>query len=300
MEGPDFILAGGHKCATTSIYSLLREHPGANMSSFKEPHYFARRSLEGRLHRGVWNADEYTALWPARSRTGVLNGEASVLYLSFADEVVGTITQECDKTPRIILSLRNPVDRAWSSFVDSKLTNPRESARDFDEAVEREISRGAQRMEGEGLPTLRHLALGFYSSGVETFVNAFGPELVHVVLFEEFREHPESVFSGLEKFLGLESIPLPDQSPQNAGGRQWRAGFTSRIATSEFAMRSRRTAARVSPKLHAQMRQRALRHLTEPVASMRPETRDMLMALYRSDVEKLGSLLSRDLNAWAN
>ena len=119
---------------------MLDKHPGIEMSSVKEPHYLARRGLDGRLPDVVSDRVRYESLWTGDP--SLLRAEASVLYLLFAEEVMRTIRREFDGQPRVVVSLRNPIDRARSSYLDVRLKNPMEQAPTFEAAVAREICRG--------------------------------------------------------------------------------------------------------------------------------------------------------------
>jgi len=37
---PTFLVIGAAKAGTTTLYHVLRDHPGVWMSPMKEPHYF--------------------------------------------------------------------------------------------------------------------------------------------------------------------------------------------------------------------------------------------------------------------
>ena len=40
---PDFLIVGGQKCGTTTLYDILNNHPEANMSKVKEINFFTTR-----------------------------------------------------------------------------------------------------------------------------------------------------------------------------------------------------------------------------------------------------------------
>lgn len=294
MFGPDFILAGGHKCATTTLYALLDSHPAIEMSSVKEPHFLARESLAARLHDGVWTEDEYQRLWS----TSHLRGEASVLYLNFAGEVIRAVRETFDEPPLILLTLRNPVDRAYSSYVDARLTSPDETAPTFEEAIVRERARKVGDLGGSLTPTVHHLALGFYSPGIKAFQEAFGKDRVCVVLFEEFRDRPDDIWAELQRRLGVDLVDLPTVERQNQGGREWRPGLASRIARGRLAVTARRTLRRRLPSMHKALRGWALARMAKPTTGMKPQTRDLLTAYYEGEVRELSTLLDRDLSLW--
>lgn len=299
MIGPDFLLAGGHKCATTTLHDQLSRHPQVIMSQPKEPHFLARHSLEHRLHAGVWDAGDYRRLWQADTPKRRLWGEASVLYLAFYEDTIRAVREDLDEPPRIVLSLRDPVERALSSYVDSRLTNPRESAPFFERSVQRELLRGPRRLDGAGSPTLRHLALGFYADGVRGFMRAFGAENVKVLLFEELKADPDGTWRELQAFLGLEETPWVTGEPLNVGGREWKAGAVAAVARSRTAVRGRRLLRRVAPGIHSAVRTAALWRMTVPTQPMASEVRAVLTDLYADDVTDLSSLLGRSLDAWA-
>lgn len=39
MTLPNFLIIGGHKCGTTSLYSYLKQHPQIYMPELKEPRF---------------------------------------------------------------------------------------------------------------------------------------------------------------------------------------------------------------------------------------------------------------------
>lgn len=297
LQGPDFVVAGGHKCATTTLHEVLDRHPELQMSSVKEPHYLVRRECQSRLRSGVWDSTEYETLW---ERDGVaLRGESSVLYLSFADEFVESACTELARPPKVIVIVRDPVERAVSSFFDVRLKNPLEDAASFEEAVEREIERGAWRLDGEGSPTMRHLALGIYSTGIRTLQRTLGARNVHLVLFDDLVTDMNGALASIEQFLGVEEMRLADSdgSARNVGRRSWRGGPIDTLAKTNAAVSLRRSLRRLSPGLHERLGTQAVRHLTKDAEPVLPATRRLLNELYEPEISKLRELVG-DRGPW--
>ncbi len=298
MQHPRFVIAGAHKCATTTLHDRLDHNPAVAMSSVKEPHYLTRNACRERLHEGVWDTADYRRLWPGVGNE-TMTGESSVLYLAFAEELVETVRNELDAPPKFIVIIRNPVSRALSSYNDVRLKNPAETAPSFRQAVTRELERGPWRLDGEGSPTLRHLALGRYSVGLQVLIEAFGRDRVEVVLTEDFAADPDAVVRGLETFLG---VPHDEQGgvgrQLNRGGMQWRRTPVAAWARSGPAVGARRMLRQVAPRLHAWAGNRALATLTEPASPMDEDLRGMLSDLYREEVASLEKLVGRDLQHW--
>ncbi|MES0872513.1 sulfotransferase domain-containing protein [Sinimarinibacterium thermocellulolyticum] len=297
LDGPDFIIAGGHECGTTSLYAMLCSHPGVEMSPVKEPHFLARRSCARRLHQGVWSATEYESLW--RKRDGrSQRGEASVLYLTFAEEVCATIERELIRAPKVIVSVRNPIERARSSYLDTRLKNPCELAPCFEDAVARELASGPWRIDGADSPTLRHLALGRYSEGIRRFQAQLGRENVLVVLFDDFVTKPQQVVASIQAFIGVDcaqsSVPLH----RNKGAVVWKNQAIELTMRSGAAVATRRYLRKVAPKLHQRFSRVVQSRFVTQAPLISPSVRKQLVELYKDEVCSLEELLGRSLSHW--
>lgn len=106
---PNFFIVGAAKAGTTSLWQYLRQHPDIFMPAdigWKEPSYYCDTY-------GVKDYDFYLALFKeAGSRKRI--GKASTPYLSSL-ESAGRIHEACADA-KIIIMLRNPVDRAFSLY----------------------------------------------------------------------------------------------------------------------------------------------------------------------------------------
>ena len=118
MREPDFIIAGVAKAGTTSIYRYLGEHPEVGLSRKKELNFFA---FEDARIRAAWphllypatTWDEYLASFPATDVRIV--GEASPIY--FESELAPAAISARLPQVKIIISLRSPVERAYSGYL---------------------------------------------------------------------------------------------------------------------------------------------------------------------------------------
>ena len=105
---PDFVIIGGMKCGTTSLFQYLGEHPELAPCNNKEPSFFSKKNW----HKGV---EWYQTLFP---QTGRLKFEASTDYSKYPNfDHVPQRMSEVIPGARLIYIVRHPVDRVTSELV---------------------------------------------------------------------------------------------------------------------------------------------------------------------------------------
>jgi hypothetical protein len=151
---PDFIIIGGQRCGTTSLFNYLTQHPDVFPSCPKEVHYFSIH-----YHKGVnWYRSHFPLVMQksyverGHDRRFVA-GEATPYYIAHphAPQRIAETVPEA----KLIVLLRNPVDRAYSHY-HYEVKNGLETL-SFAEAIDREDERlaGEQAARGRNLPQLQ-------------------------------------------------------------------------------------------------------------------------------------------------
>lgn len=191
MTLPNFVIAGAQKAGTSTLAATLRTHPHVFMARPKELHFFDRY-----FDRGLgWYAEQF----PVR-RIHRAVGEATPSYLFEA-----TVRERMHETlpdARIIVSLREPVSRAYSHYWHQRRKGNEHTAT-FEDALEREHERRA----AEDIKLrVRHayMARGFYLEQLEALTELYGRERVHVLLFEDLIEDRVPTLRRILGFLGLD------------------------------------------------------------------------------------------------
>ena len=112
---PNFFIAGGSKCGTTNISYYLNEHPEVFISKLNEPYYFCKCDVPENFERTsmIKNWKEYQRLFNKTENYKAV-GEASSVYLH-CPHAAEEIKNACPDS-KIIISVRNPIDRAHSSY----------------------------------------------------------------------------------------------------------------------------------------------------------------------------------------
>src|SRR5947208_4822180 len=112
---PDFLVIGAQRGGTTSLYHYLQAHPCIKLANTKDTHFFDKKYNKGltwyRGHFPIWLEKAYAQ--QVRRQTFVM-GEASPSYL-FHPHVPKRVKQALPHVKLIVL-LRNPVDRAYSQY----------------------------------------------------------------------------------------------------------------------------------------------------------------------------------------
>jgi hypothetical protein len=220
---PDVILAGVQKGGTTSLFSQLRVHPNVLWAQSKGSHYF---DLE--YHRGL---DWYRSQCPlqrtvsaAEASSGVrpLVAESSGYYFDHP-----LAPERCAATlpnARVIIMLRNPVDRAYSHYHDTQGKGFEPLS--FEDAIDQEASR----FEGiedefardEHLYSLTHHRQGYLSRGiyihhVRRWMEAMSRENVLVLRSESFYSDTPAEYARTLRFLCLPEWKPTVFKKENAG-----------------------------------------------------------------------------------
>jgi hypothetical protein len=224
---PDFLIIGAQRAGTTSIYHYLVAHPTvAPAIPSKGVHYF-----DTEFHRTLgWYKGHFATVFASaytrgRRGTTLLRGEASPYYL-FHPAVPGRIADVLPNVKLIVL-LRNPVDRAYSHHAQ-------EVARGFEELpFEDALEREAERLHGEA-EKLRadsrytsfahqhysYLARGLYREQLERWHRLFPRDNMYIGAYERFVIEPDSVLAEIHDFLGIERRRLPSYGRYNARERK--------------------------------------------------------------------------------
>ncbi len=125
---PDFLVIGAMKGGTTFLYHLLGQHPLVEPAAAKEPHFFDNLYDEG----VEWYRQNFPTPRHKDGRT-TITGEATPFM--FSPQVPERVARLVPRA-RLIALLRNPVDRAYSSY--QQMVRRGGTTRTFEEVIEEE------------------------------------------------------------------------------------------------------------------------------------------------------------------
>lgn len=211
---PDYIIAGAQKAGTTSLWAYLSEHPSVEPSMIKEVHYF-----DSNYHRGLaWYRSHFPISGFDHLHTSAgprtLTGESSAYYI-FHPLAPQRIAQTIPDV-KIVLLLRNPIDRAFSHY-QLKLRRRQETL-SFDNALAAEADRLAGEAEkiianpnyqSANYDRYSYLARGRYFDQIVRWQSLFSPERLLILESGEFFRQTDEVFQRVLRFLNLPSWRPP-------------------------------------------------------------------------------------------
>ncbi|GAB4362496.1 MAG: sulfotransferase [Cyanophyceae cyanobacterium] len=215
---PDFLIIGVQKGGTTSLYRYLLQHPQVAPAATKEVHFFD-------LHYGQgldWYRAQFPELGSRRGDRPVLTGEASPYYVFHP--LAAQRIQEVMPTAKLIVLLRNPVDRALSHYFHEVRWGF--ETLDLEAALACEGDRlagEAERMLDDGsyqsfnYQHYSYLKRGRYGEQLKGWRSRFSASQILVLCSEQFYENPAATLDRVTAFLGLEPFEFGPFEAHNAG-----------------------------------------------------------------------------------
>jgi hypothetical protein len=295
---PNFLIVGAAKSGTSSLHNYLNQHPQVFMPSYnkegmkvKEPRFLIKDLVEHRLHNGVWTFDEYQLLFNKVTDEKAI-GESTVLYLYYFEEAIKNIKYRLDKNTRIIIMLRNPVDRAFSAY--NHVARSVKEQLSFEEALEIEHER--LELDPTLTPMVMYKDMGLYCNMVKAYLDNF--ENVHIIMYEDFKNDTAKEVKKTLEFLGLDSkVSLDTLSNHNVGGKSWKTPFFKHFFVKDNLVKKLfRKAFSFSVRKKVRIfLESILKQTSNPINQ---ETRDNLVVFFKEDVSKLEQLLRINLKHW--
>lgn len=241
MDIPKFMIIGVQKSGTTSLYDMMVQHPLVIPAKRKETHFFDWRWPDGKgeLYSSYFHTD---LLQKYRS---VITGEATPSYILGGTQVISRIKQTAPNA-KIIVVLRNPIERAYSHFKMTTDTSGSEeqlrnrgcrenSGMTFEDIINFEMkilqkthnihpTMSASEFDDDYLKSrsaFKHgghsfLGRGLYALQLIPWLEAFGAQNVKVVFTEDLDSDVLSTtMNDLYQFVGLPPNNIADVSPKN-------------------------------------------------------------------------------------
>ena len=211
---PDFLIIGGERCGTSSLYYYLTEHPNIAAATSKETHFFDENFAKG----PGWYHAQFPFFFHKHYvehvlRQDFITGEGTPYYFLYPHAPKRVF--ELVPHVKLIALLRNPVDRAFSKYwIELKAGFETWS---FEDAIRGEQERLAGELEkmlrdenyySHSFRHFSYLTRGMYVDQLQNWLRFFPKEQVLILRSEDLYKDPAVVLKKTLAFLGVPNREL--------------------------------------------------------------------------------------------
>ncbi|MDW6002167.1 sulfotransferase [Vibrio mangrovi] len=293
----DFIVAGAAKSGTTSLFHYLNSHPRIFIPSVKECRFFSKldKNFKGLgaeyySNEGITDDDDYRELFVGNEDK--ICGDISNDYLYYSTRSIENIKKYVGTQVKIIIILRNPVERAFSSYMH----HIREGweVLSFREALEHEDQRFADNWGW----TYHFKRAGLYSQSVKAYIDNFNN--IKIYTYEDLK-HLDWLMSDVFSFLNVDQniIDLHSKEKFNKSGRP-RFRFINDLSNGRGRVANviKPVVKKLMPTPLISKIKRKIKNVNLVHESISYEDRNYLMDFYKDDICELEKIIDRDLSGW--
>lgn len=210
---PDFLIVGAAKSGTSSLHSYLNAHPDIFLPPEKELYFWHINRNPNKAILKYWEGKreipltlkDYLAHFD-EAKTNQIKGEATPSYLYYHKYVTQSLKELCPdyRNIKIIIILREPVDRIFSEYRFVKKMGHDPENLDFEESLKAE----PRRLKNNNvLLDLFYTSLSKYPEQVKAYLHAFNN--VEIVLYDSLKKDSQKLTEQLCRFVGADPMKLP-------------------------------------------------------------------------------------------
>ena len=288
MTKPNLYISGFAKSGTTVLYNYFYGHPDVYCNPYiKEPrHFSAEFFTKGRGHRQffkniIYKESDYLNLYKkAGDEKYILDGS---VYYSYFRGVAAKI-KKFNKASRIILCIRNPIDRFNSHY----MMHLRDG---FTKDSVGSFLKSPGTSSGVDL-----LKAGLYSDAIREYYEIFGRDRVYIAVYDDLQSNHERYYSKICDFLEI-PFELVENELVNVSGRPKSLMLMSMIRLIKRIV-PRFLLTRMKFQFKTKINNIFYNKSTLTKEALPDDVREKLVEYYKDDILKTGELIGRDLSKW--
>ena len=293
MAKPNLLIVGAAKSGTTSLHNYLNQHNDVFMCNPKEPHFLINDEIGiQRIPIGISDKIAYEKLF-LEGEGLKYRGESSVMYLMYPEIVIPKIKEHLGSEVKIVIMLRNPVERAYSGYQHVKRYNIKEDILEFRDAWD--VSEQRYFSNPDMTPASRYKELGLYYNQVKSYLENFN---THIIIYEDYKLDFQNEMNKLFDFLEINRMEINSEQQHMVGGWQWQNQNVKFLMTRKNLLKSFLKIIIPFKTVRKLIRQKIQDRNSTHVPTISIEDKNMLKDFYKDDVRQLSELLERDLNYW--
>ncbi|AEI92637.1 sulfotransferase family protein [Roseobacter litoralis] len=275
MTLPNYFYGGPPKAGSSWIYSLLAAHPEVFVPDGKYVQFFTDF-----YDRGI---DWYEQLYDQATPEQTARCDLTTDYL-FVPEAAERLAKHIPDA-RVFFSLRNPAERDWSAYQHLLRTGQ---------------ARGSLEQEADTAHRLLSTCSA-YSDAIERSWRLFGKENTHILWFDDIKSNPQAAADSLHDFMGVSRrlIGADDEGAKNVARAARNPYVNGMLKQGAVALRAAGLS-KVLGKLKDSALVDKVLFSKDRVPKLRdtPDALAFLTERHAAEIDRLETLLSRDLSTW--
>ena len=268
----NFMLIGGQKCGTTTLFDILNSHPLIVGCSVKEPNFFSKSNN--------WKQKETLYHTLFKKQTDAIFFEASTSYTAYplnnlhiSDDIF-----EYNSDMKFIYIVRNPIERIVSSYMHTFL-------------------RGYTNLciEDALVKSRLYIDMTRYYTQIYPYIRKFGRNSVLIIDFDDLFSNTIEAIKNISEFLCIDFKKFPDNvykihSNISIGSRRKHYKFDSpsfilKVIKDHF------------PSFWNKITDNSKRSFKEK-PELKHEQKEMIINLLRLEIIEMQKLMNKDLSKW--
>lgn len=298
---PNFLVGGPPKCASTSLYFYLKQHPEIYMSPVKQVKFFSVFYDKG--------ADFYVNTYFSGVKNEKMAGEATPTYflLPFVVERIRNFNPDM----KLIFCLRNPVERTFSGYM-MRVNNGTEHL-SFREALKENLKQRetvrfesakdaknwaddmlrSDRLEETGFRT--YLEGSLYANNLKHYMKHFPLSQIKIVFLDDIKKDLHGTLKEVFTFLGVDNTYQIENTEQKNTYKKSKLKFLDPILGKNKKLS--KVLANAMPK---SFKKKILETMYVEGSKDRitPEDRKFAYDILKDEITELEKLLNVDLSHW--
>jgi hypothetical protein len=284
-----FLIVGAARSGTTSLCSYLAQHKDIFIPSKKELNFFSFQKNKMVFNgpsdylanvNTIYNLKDYLKEFDTKNN---IIGECSVSYLYYKNSACNIF--KFSPNMKIILILRNPIERAFSSYNLLKKQG-RENKNTFEEALQIE----KERIKNGWEMMWHYKNVGLYYEQVKEYYKLFPKENIYIVNFDNFVTNPLGSINKIVEFFGLEI------------DKQIKTNYSVNSSNSVVFLKNERIKSLLKWLIpeHQIYKLKKISNKKNENISLMDSTKKDLIKFFYNDIKKLEKLTSLNFGEWYN
>ena len=313
LKKVNLFVVGAAKSGTTALYHFLNLHPEIFLSPIKEPHYFSKdirfsKFSDNYRNRNYFDLEKYFAKEVLEFKQIAFIEDSkhyeSLFKNSSSEKYLGEVSNgyliskkaykeiyKYNKNSKIIMILRNPLERAFSHWRQEFRAGFSHSDNFYDDIVK---DYNLNDWQWGGISNT-YVQLGLYSEQIKKYFDLFPKENIKVFLYDDLINNPKKLRKDLFNFLNVSDFEV-DFSKRHNSDFEGKNFIINQLF--KFYRKHDYYLKHFTPNPIKIRLKKLLFRNKKAFNTISNEEKNKLIDYFSDDITKTAKLLNRDLSHW--